>query len=50
MPFPNRVELPHDFKSLFVVGPIHGAHMDDIIEIHPGIIVQKLGNLMEFVS
>ena len=49
MSLPNRVELPHDFEPLFVVGPIHRAHMDDIIEIHPGIVAQKLGNFMEFV-
>ena len=50
MPLPNRVELPHDFESLFVVGPIHGAHMDDVIEIHSWIIAQKLSNFTEFVA
>jgi hypothetical protein len=24
--------------------------MDDIIEIHPWVVTQKLGNVMEFVS
>lgn len=50
MPLPNRIELPHDFESFFVIGPIHGAHMNDIIEIHPGIGAQKLSDFMELIS
>jgi hypothetical protein len=46
MALSDGIELPDDFESFLIVGPIHRAHVDDVIKIHSGIIVKELGNLV----
>ena len=49
MTVPNRIKLLDHLKSLVLIRPINRAHMDDIVEIHGRIVVQKLGDFMKLV-
>jgi hypothetical protein len=48
----NRVDFPvYDFEPLFVVGPVDGADMDDIVEVAlAGSSSQKPGHIPQGLS